>query len=111
MPQAEQRYRPVSPITGYGLAVVATAVAAVLRAALSRWLGSEVPFTTFYPAVMVTGWLGGLGPGIVCTVLSGAVANFLFFDPAFEFGIFGTGHAIALLLFVASGIAVNAMLG
>ena len=44
------------------LAVVATAGAALLRALLSRWLGYELPFITFFGAVMAAAWYGGLFP-------------------------------------------------
>jgi PAS domain S-box-containing protein len=45
-----------------------------LRFALAGVLGQTVPYITFFPAVMFAGWFGGLGPGILATLLSLGVA-------------------------------------
>ena len=49
---------------------VACAVAAVLaRMSLASVWGLTFPYLTFYPAVLLSAWVGGLGPGLVTTGL------------------------------------------
>ena len=45
-------------------------------------LGDAVPHMTFFPAVMIAAYFGGLGPGLLATILSAVAANyFLGVDP------------------------------
>jgi K+-sensing histidine kinase KdpD len=37
-----------------------------------------------YPAIMVSGWLGGRWPGIVATFMSAALADYFFLEPFFS---------------------------
>ena len=57
-----------SPLLRYGVAVISAGVAVLLRAALTPvWGPHHLPFLTLYPAVLVSAWYGGLGPGLVTT--------------------------------------------
>jgi PAS domain S-box-containing protein len=60
--------------------VASVAAAAVARLGLFGLAGTQAPLATFYPAVMVAGMYGGLGPGIFSIVLSAIAAAFLM-DP------------------------------
>ncbi len=64
----------------YVFAVVAVAVATVVRWLLGPLLADHLPFLTFYIAVAVTAWYGGLRPALLATVL-GFIAAFAFFVP------------------------------
>jgi len=63
------------------------ALAAVGMAALVRYLLQEaleagaVPFITFFPAVVIAAWYGGLGPGITASVASYLAADWWFVPP------------------------------
>src|SRR5262245_11932557 len=61
----------------YAVAPASVAVALALRALLAPVLDGEAPYLLFVPAVLAASWLGGLGPGIVATVL-GVLLGFLF---------------------------------
>jgi signal transduction histidine kinase len=69
-------------IPAYGIAVVATALAVLVRDLLMPLWGYGLPFLTFYPAVMIASWYGGLGPGLVATSLSTFAALHFFISPA-----------------------------
>jgi PAS domain S-box-containing protein len=60
----------------YGLAVLSVAIALVVRLLLFDQLGGRSPFLTFFPAVVITAYYGGLGPALVCSLLSGFVGSF-----------------------------------
>jgi PAS domain S-box-containing protein len=62
----------------YGVAVCSVAAGLVVRLVLGEVLGSSVPYITLYPAVMFAALYGGIGPGMLATLLSlGAVLYFL----------------------------------
>ena len=67
----------------YGVAVCAVLVAALVRYAIYGDATNRAVFTFFVPAAMVAAWYGGLGPGIVATVLGVLVGDFFFFEPRF----------------------------
>jgi len=87
------------PVLGYGLALTAFATALALRFEISPALPPGFPYLTFFPAVILTAFLAGLGPGIVCAVLSG-LASWYFFIPPFHSFEVQTQTAVALGFYV-----------
>jgi two-component sensor histidine kinase len=87
----------------YGLAVVLTGAAVLLRFALGAVFPPGFPYVTFFPAIVVAIYLGGLGPGVLCATLSGAAAWYFFIPPAFGFSFdFSVLVALAFYAFVAA---------
>jgi PAS domain S-box-containing protein len=60
----------------YGLAVLTALLALAARWPLWMELEGSSPFLTFFPAVVVTVYYGGLKPGLLCTILSGLIATY-----------------------------------
>ena len=65
----------------YGIAVLGVALTAVLRWALDPLLGEEIPLLFFCFPVVLACWLGGLGPGLLATLLSLLLGDYLFLSP------------------------------
>jgi PAS domain S-box-containing protein len=93
----------------YGTAVIAVVVATLLRLALEPVLVSRLPFTLFYPAIMVSAWAGGLGPGIVATVLSGVAASYFWVPPPHSWKIQDGTELLGVLTFVGVGLLISAL--
>jgi C4-dicarboxylate-specific signal transduction histidine kinase len=77
-------WRKPSLFWSYVAAVVLVAVALFL----SRWPGLHLhtaPVSLFVCAVMVSAWLGGIGPGILATVLSFLAFDYYFLEPFSSF--------------------------
>src|SRR5947208_2734029 len=55
-------------LVAYGVAVLATAVSLVIRWPLMPLLGYHAPLMTFFPAIILSAYLGGLGPGLAAAV-------------------------------------------
>lgn len=87
------------PGMGYGLAIVTFAAALLLRIYLRDTLPPGFPFLTFFPAVIVTAFLAGLRPGLLCATLSGLAAWYFFIPPLNSFGLDGAS-AIALGFYI-----------
>jgi len=73
-------------IRNYAVAVVSTAVAL----GIARWLDvhfESAPVSLFLCAVMVSAWLGGVGPGLLAAALSAAAFSYYFVSPIFALAV------------------------
>ncbi len=93
----------------YGFALIAVAAASLLRYALSKLLGADLPFLLFYPAIWLVAWMAGLGPGVFAVALSEALAVYLLFGPANASALGLPLNANGLVLFSIAGVALSAL--
>jgi PAS domain S-box-containing protein len=93
----------------YAIAIATVGLALVVRMALEPLLGPQLRLLTFFPAIAVSAWLGGLGAGIATTLLSAVAAAYLWMPSVFFLtGTFG-GDAVALMLFIAIGLIISGL--
>lgn len=104
----------LAPTTGrsetwqrYLVAVAVVIAATVLRLVLLEHLGLRVTFITFYPAVILAALYGGLGPGLLATVLSALFAKYLWMEPVGALAVKNFYDGLALGLFGASGALIS----
>jgi signal transduction histidine kinase len=62
----------------YLIALVAVTLATLARYYLQPFVGSHHPFSTYFVAVVLAAWCGGLWPGIVTVVLGEILGTWLF---------------------------------
>jgi PAS domain S-box-containing protein len=92
----------------YAAAVGLVAAAVTLRGwLLGNVLGAQVPFLPFVLPVALAAWLGGLGPGLLATVLGALTATYLFVEPVYSLRITGAPDAVRLGLFLVSGGVIS----
>jgi PAS domain S-box-containing protein len=87
------------PDIGYGIGTILFVFAMFSRWILGEYIGAQLPFITFYPAIIIATVLGGLGPGVLVTILSVLTAWYLFLPPEYSFEL-GRREFVQLLLFV-----------
>src|SRR5689334_18613225 len=87
----------------YSLAVVSTATALFLRFGLNPVLGISVPYITFFPAIMLSSWACGLGPGLMTTVLGAVAVRYFLLVPSHSFAPSGVADTLGQSLFLAVG--------
>jgi signal transduction histidine kinase len=97
------RKAPILDASRYLGAVLAVLIADTLTRALSN-LGDAGISPLFFAAVLVSAWFGGLGPGLLATVLSGAVTAHYFLPHAGAQG----ARDVALRVLVFTVVAVLA---
>jgi two-component system, LuxR family, sensor kinase FixL len=98
----------------------ALAVALVVAAVLVRWFldplfRSQLPFWTFWVAIGIAVWRGGLGPALVAGVLGFLAGDYFFVDPrrdiglasAFNLAILGAYLAVSTII-CALGVVMRA---
>ncbi|MBU0557727.1 MAG: DUF4118 domain-containing protein [Alphaproteobacteria bacterium] len=88
-----------NPWLGYALSLSAFAAALMLRLQIDDTLPPGFPYLTFFPAVIVTTFLAGLRPGLLCAALSGLASWYFFIAPFYSFGL-DAPSALALAFYV-----------
>ncbi|HEX6433084.1 MAG TPA: ATP-binding protein [Gemmatimonadales bacterium] len=104
MTTSQSARRQVSP---YLIAFVAVMALAALRVLLTPLLGDQLPFITFFAAVFLSAWMGGLGPAVLATLLSSLLAVFLLLAPLSAPKPLGAAGITGLVLFMAIGLAAG----
>src|SRR5919204_3633627 len=69
----------------YGFAICCAAVATGVRVALGAMSSGLVPFATFFPAVLLVTFIGGVSAGLLTLVLGALISWWLFLPPNLEF--------------------------
>jgi hypothetical protein len=88
---------------GYGIAMLAPVAALLLQIGL-RPILQDLHFFMFFPTVLLTAVVGGLGPGLSAAVLSAGLATaFLFPSSA---GVGSTFAAAAMFLIVSGALVL-----
>ncbi len=90
-------------LLGYGLAGCSFALALFIRFELQDTLPPGFPYLTFFPAVILTTFLAGLWPGVVCAILSGLASLYFFIPPFNSFALDGSSLiAIGFYVFIVT---------
>jgi C4-dicarboxylate-specific signal transduction histidine kinase len=79
-------WRKPPAIWSYGIAVLSVAAALII----SQWPPLHLqtaPSSLFLCAVMFSAWSGGVGPGMLATVLSCLAFNYYFLEPLYSFAV------------------------
>jgi len=92
----------------YGIALVLTLLALVGRFALDPILGDHLPYVTFFMAVAVTTWYGGLGASLMAVVLSGLAANWFFLSPRQTLAMTGAMQQVGYATYFTVCLAIVA---
>ena len=94
-------------IQRYGVAVLVTGVILLASLALRQILEDAVPLVLFILAVMVSAWYGGLGPGVLSSVLSVLAGNYFLMEPARSFSLSSPSDwlRVAAFLFTAGVVS------
>src|SRR5260221_174852 len=91
------------PVLAYAIAIVLVFIAVLSREVVAAAVGPQVPFITFYPAIILAALLGGLWPGVVATLLSTVAAWYAFVPSVGSFALNGREAAqLALYLFISA---------
>jgi len=92
----------------YVVALLSVGLALGLRELAEPWMGNKAPFLQFYPAIFVSAWFGGFGPGLVATLLSAALAAYFYLPPA-GFAIDDSVDRLILAIFLVMGLAISGL--
>ncbi|HEX8537106.1 MAG TPA: DUF4118 domain-containing protein, partial [Cystobacter sp.] len=77
--RGSSRWSRFSP-RDHGFAILVTTAALLIHLAIYPY-GRSTPFLLFFGAVMLSGWKGGWGPGLLSTGLSALLVDYFFLPP------------------------------
>ena len=83
-PRKSIQIRSLTRFARYGIAVLSVSIAAAIHLALEPIFREVTPLIILMFAVILTSWYGGLGPGLLATVLSLLIGDFLFLEPKYS---------------------------
>lgn len=90
----------------YLVALVCILIAVLIRAVMGGSLGDRVMYVTFWPAVMVSSWYGGLGPGLLTALGSALLIQLLWVQLNGTF-MRGFPDAVAQFAFIALAVVIS----
>jgi PAS domain S-box-containing protein len=104
MPLKRRNY---SPLYGYLLAVIATAVIAFARFGWADVLDNRSRHMPFILSVMLAAWYGGLMPGLFATLLAGLVCIQMYWLTQYRFVLEDVKEATSLGIFLLAGATIS----
>ena len=84
--------------------------AGAIRLTFLPALGTQAPFVTFFPAVMLASIYGGLRSGLLATALSAIFVAYFWIEPA-GFAIGQPSDWLAMTIFLLSGTMIAGVSG
>jgi PAS domain S-box-containing protein len=87
----------------YAVALAAVIALVLMRLALAPVFGDHFRFMIVLPAVVFSAWYGGLGAGLLATVLSAGASTYLFLEPRHTFATRNAEDLTALFAFMFIG--------
>ena len=92
----------------YGVAIVSVALAVASNFFFSPYLAPTLT-PPFFAAVMISAWYGGLGPGLLATLLSTLAINYFLVEPIYSLNIPSIGTLARLSVFVMAALLINSL--
>jgi PAS domain S-box-containing protein len=94
-------------LSPYGVALLASLVALLLRFLLAPLLRENAPLLVFIMPVMFSAWYGGLKPGLLATAVSALIGSYFFVQPFFSFNLIGVGNLVQVCIFLVEGVMIS----
>jgi PAS domain S-box-containing protein len=94
-------------VAAFGIAVLFVALAVLIRWLLADYMHERAPFITFYSAIILATFLGGLWPGVLAAILCSLIAAFAFLQPTGTFAFESEAMVSLLVFLVVSAINIG----
>src|SRR5262245_47331766 len=108
MLRSPSRSYPRPLLLRYGVAI-ATAALALLLALLLQSAIEQSVFPLFLAAVMFSAWYGGLGPGLVTTLLTTLASTYYFLSNRTAFAIDAPDTLVRLVVFAVAALLISSL--
>lgn len=99
-----------SRIQRYGVVLILVLLYLVIKTTFSAFIGKDVPFLFGLFVVLISAWHGGLGPGLLATLLTGAHNFFFYLEPKYTItGPENIPNYFILAIFFLEGFIISVM--
>src|SRR5262245_47526282 len=94
----------------YATALWAVVLTFALKALIEAQVGPGPPLLIYLPAVTLSAWLGGLGPGLAATALATLICVYAHFPPIGALWIHVPNDRFRLVVFVVEGTLLSILM-
>jgi signal transduction histidine kinase len=102
------RYANGHRLSRYGLPIALVSIVFLFKITFFALIQQDVPFLLSSLIIIISAWYGGLGPGIIATLLAGALTNYFFLAPKGSFiGSSNIGNFFVMTVFFVEGILIS----
>ena len=91
----------------YVFAIAAVAVTLLFRLTAGEVFSQRPSLILFVLPILISAYLGGLGPGMLATLASALGVNFLLIPPTYSFAIDKPADLIKWLMLIVSGVCIS----
>jgi PAS domain S-box-containing protein len=95
----------------YGLGVIATAAALVVRLALTSWMGERPVLILFVIPIILSAYTGGRGPGLLSTALVAVATDYFVMPPVYSLSFDQPVDMVHWLLLILVGVLISVLSG
>src|SRR5712692_5850920 len=95
--------RLAPPVWRYGLSILSVAISTAATTPLESF---GVRTSLFLPAILLSTWFGGTGPGLLAVLLSTLSINFFILEPRFAFA-FSFRDVVHLAVFLFTALLIS----
>src|SRR5262245_10088206 len=106
-PRPREPESPAPWVLRYALAVGVTALVCAVSLTLDRVLGDHAPLILSAVAAMVSPRYGGLGPGLLSTLLGALAGIYFFLAPTYSLTVARPTDWVNLGVFLVTGVVVS----
>ena len=99
-----------SPLARYAFGASIVLLTFSLKGPIERLVGPGPPLIFFVPAVTISAWLGGGGPGLLATALTTVLCTLAFFPPIGSLRISSPNDLARLAAFVVEGVLTSVLM-
>jgi len=96
----------IDKASGYLLAVATTCTATGVRMAMQHELEDRSRLMLFFPAVLITAWYGGVGPGLFALGLGAILTAWLLIPPANAINFGDRAEQIGMVVYLFVGVGI-----
>ena len=100
---------PRRSVVVYSIALVGVGAATAIRFLLDPMLGEHLMFSTYFLAVSVAAWVGGVRPAMVTAIMCSILANYLFSKPRGHWDINSTEELCGLIVFLSESLLIGVL--
>ena len=94
----------------YGFAIILLAFATLLKFQLYDYIGERTPFLLYFGVVIIATGFGGIGPGILSTILSALISDYFFLPPVNDLN-FNKPDTVQVFVFVLECLLLISLSG
>jgi PAS domain S-box-containing protein len=94
---------------GYGVAALVTVATIFLRLGLAPWIGDRPMLVLFLIPIIISAYVGGLGPGLVATFLAALGTSYFTMTPTQVFSIARPLDFVQWMILIMSGVLLSGL--